>query len=136
VGHGALLVQDNIVEKQLYPEAEKAGISGAHFFLNFVVVKNVIRHHPREDVNGIATFGLGFPFIDGTAHLTTYAHETGHCLMLSTRSGAGVNGRHHDPGMAPNGKPPLMSEINRNRGRWIRQEDWRQANDQAGVKFQ
>jgi hypothetical protein len=138
-GHGGIKVQDSIVTNHLYPEAAKAGISGTQYFLNFIVVKNVIKHDPltrvNKDVKGLALIGEHFPFIDADALLPTYAHEAGHCLRLSTRNDAGDDNGHHDNGMGSDKKRPLMFPTNMNRGRWIRQEDWRQANDHAGSKF-
>ena len=132
-GHATVTVEQNIIINQLQPKAQQAGIGYAEA-LNIIIVKNVIRHAPRTEVNGITEFADRYPFLDATAPLSTFAHETGHCLMLATRNDAGDNA-HQDNGMAPDQKRPLMFPTNLNRGRWLRQEDWRLANDYAGSKY-
>ncbi len=110
--------------------ADQAGFNTTKT-LNIIVVKDV-----REDVAGggyaaplgLTNFGAPYPFINASAPIATFAHETGHSLTLSTKIDPATN-QHHDIGKGPDGKFGLMHP--KGGSRWIRQEDWRKANNYA-----
>jgi hypothetical protein len=69
--------------------------------------------------------------------IEVYCHEVGHALRLSTKAVGPTNS--HDLGLWPakfvqDGKQGLMYPYsNEKQGRWIRQEDWIEANDRAKI---
>ena len=131
--HGSLLVEDWIVSR-IYAKDRELGINVANL-LNIVIVNNVIRNNPRKDVDGITGEGIRFPFVDANANIQTFAHETGHSLNLSSRTDP--SGNHHDPGPDPQGNTPIMGVrlVGKPRSHWLRQEEWRIANDYAGENY-
>jgi hypothetical protein len=67
--------------------------------------------------------------------IEVYCHEVGHALGLSTKSVGIANS--HDLGLWPQefahaGRLGLMTEFSSEKqGRWIREKDWKEANDKA-----
>ena len=62
----------------------------------------------------------------------TYSHEAAHALGLTTKVAS--DGTHHEVGTVwPNDVIPLMNTTSGSS--WIRQEDWRTANTQAGTNL-
>jgi hypothetical protein len=68
----------------------------------------------------------------------TFAHEVGHQLNIPVRDSAPGE---HDPGPWPEGEEGLMKSgapVGNvwpvPTGKWLRQEDWKEANDKAGTK--
>jgi|GEM_PF-5676666 len=107
------------------------------------VVKHLVKREydaafAETITNAIGTTWRTFSILNVNARMNTSAHEVGHGLGLSTK--AQGNQDSHDLGPWPlqiqggvadiPKQPGLMAESNG--GNWLRQEDWKKANEIAG----
>lgn len=128
-GNGSFTSADVVMS-----EADKAGFNTAKA-LNIIVVKDVsedLAKGKSSTAVGSTAFGAHYPFVESSADISTFAHETGHALLLSTKTDP-ATGQHHDMDKGPDGKFGLMYPSGGTR--WLRQEDWRQANKYARSNY-
>jgi hypothetical protein len=100
-------------------------------YLRFYIVKHITK---KPAAIGFTISDISC-FINSDASVGVFAHEAGHAFLLSTKAEGG--GGVHDNGPGPGGIEPLMSDNKRPQTRWLRFQDWRKANTEAGrVDFQ
>ena len=113
------------------------GKAGTGNIMRIFVVNSIVAGSYDKNNQFVQSFPLGFTnygdpisFIKASADIVVYPHEVGHALGLTSL--ALPAGDHHeaDGTKGPNDSKPLM--LRTGGSHWIRQQDWRKANTQAG----
>jgi hypothetical protein len=113
---------------------EKASeAQGKH--LKLFVIKDVVPAEMNPKTIGLARRPGSWCVMEGGVSMDVYSHETGHALGLTALQDPRDGDFHERNGAeGPNRVKPLMSRISGN-SRWLRREDWLQANDQAKINI-
>lgn len=104
-------------------------VQGKH--LKLFVVKDVAPPANKPEIIGLAKYADSWGIIESEAPPRVYSHEAGHALGLTAIL---VNGEAHekDGVLGPNRVDPLMRRVVGGT-RWLRQQDWFKANEQANM---